>query len=130
MTKTVIDCPHLPKVDAPVEWAVVADGVFYSSQIPIRADGTVETGSIEQQAVLTFNNLKLSIEAAGGSLQDMTQVQIYITRPEDFAMVNEVYQRFFTPPYPNRATVVAAGLLIPDMAIEIVATAHIGKQRG
>lgn len=122
----IVNCPHLPNVDAPVEWAVTAGGVFYTSQIPIRKDGSFEVGDIEDQAVLTFNNLKLSVEAAGGNLHDMTQVQIFITRPEDFTKVNEVYQRFFKPPYPNRATVVAAGLLVPGMAIEIVATAHIG----
>lgn len=122
----IVDCPHLPNVDAPVEWAVTAGGVFYTSQIPIRQDGSVETGVIEDQAILTFENLKLSVEAAGGSLRDMTQVQIFITNPDDFPMVNEVYQRYFKPPYPNRATVVAAGLLLPGMAIEIVATAHIG----
>ena len=49
---------HLPGEDAPIEWAVIADGILYTAQIPIHADGTIETGDIEKQAELTFRNLR------------------------------------------------------------------------
>ena len=42
------------------------------------------------------------------------------------AAMNAVYRTYFEPPYPNRATVVVAGLLVPGAIIEIVANAHIG----
>ena len=45
----------LPAVDAPLEWAVSADGIFYTAQIPIRADGSIETGDTIAQARQTFN---------------------------------------------------------------------------
>ena len=61
----------LPAVDAPLEWAVSADGIFYTAQIPIRADGSIETGDTIAQARQTFNNLKQSIEAAGGTMATM-----------------------------------------------------------
>ena len=48
-----------------------------------------------------------------------------LTRAEDFAAVNKVYETFFEKPYPNHATVVVAGLLAPGLVIEIVAYAHI-----
>jgi hypothetical protein len=41
------------------------DGVLYTAQIPLRMDGSIETGDIAAQAKLTFNNLKLTVEAAG-----------------------------------------------------------------
>lgn len=125
MTRRSVRCPHLPDVDAPIEWAVVSDGVLYTSQIPIRADGSLETGDIEAQARLTFENLRLTMEAAGGSMTDVTQVQIFLTNAEDFTAVNDIYAEYFSKPYPNRATVVVAGLLAAGIRIEIIAHGHV-----
>jgi enamine deaminase RidA (YjgF/YER057c/UK114 family) len=119
---------HLPSEEAPIEWAVTADGVLYTAQIPVRVDGSIETGDIEKQADLTFGNLKKTLESAGGSLADVTQVLVYLTGKEHFAKMNEVYRRYFSKPYPNRATVIVAGLMVPDAVIEIVAYAHLGKR--
>jgi enamine deaminase RidA (YjgF/YER057c/UK114 family) len=119
---------HLPVEAAPIEWAVSADGILYTAQIPIRTDGSIETGSIEKQADLTFANLSKTLQAAGGSLADVTQVLVYLMRKEDFAGMNAVYRRYFSTPYPNRATVIVAGLMVPDAMIEIVAYAHLGKR--
>jgi enamine deaminase RidA (YjgF/YER057c/UK114 family) len=119
---------HLPSEDAPIEWAVTADGVLYTAQIPITADGKIESGTIEKQADLTFDNLKKTVEAAGGTLADVTQVLVYLTGKEHFAKMNEVYRRYFSKPYPNRATVIVAGLMVPGAVIEIVAYAHLKKK--
>ena len=116
---------HLPSEDAPLEWAVSADGIMYTAQIPIREDGTIETGNIDAQAELTFSNLKRTLIAAGGSLDDVTQVLIYLTNKEDFQGMNAVYRRYFSKPFPNRATVIVAGLMVPGAKIEIVVYAHI-----
>ncbi len=118
---------HLPGEDAPIEWAVTADGILYTAQIPIHADGTIETGDIEKQAELTYGNLRKTLEAAGGCLDDVTQVLVYLTHKEDFARMNDVYRRHFAKPYPNRATVIVAGLMVPGAVIEIVAYAHLNK---
>jgi len=116
---------HLPSEDAPLEWAVSADGIMYTAQIPIREDGTIETGNIDAQAELIFSNLKRTLIAAGGSLNDVTQVLIYLTNKEDFQGMNAVYRRYFSKPFPNRATVIVAGLMVPGATIEIVVYAHI-----
>jgi len=124
--KTVVET-HLPNDEAPIEWAVSADGIVYTAQIPIREDGSIETGDIEAQADLTFSNLKRSLEAAGGTLEDVTQVLVYLTGKEHFQGMNAVYRRYFAKPYPNRATVIVAGLMVPGAVIEIVAYAHLGR---
>ena len=116
---------HLPSEDAPLEWAVSADGIMYTAQIPIREDGTIETGNIDAQAELTSSNLKRTLIAAGGSLDAVTQVLIYLTNKEDFQGMNAVYRRYFSKPFPNRATVIVAGLMVPGAKIEIVVYAHI-----
>lgn len=118
---------HLPSEEAPLEWAVTADGILYTAHVPLRADGSVETGPIELQAELTFDNLKRTLEASGGTLDDVTQVLIYLTDPAVFQGMNAVYRRFFKKPYPNRATVIVAGLMVPGAVIEIVAYAHLKR---
>ena len=118
----------LPESGAPIEWAVNADGVVYTAMIPIRADGSFDTGGIEGQARLTFDNLKKTMAAAGGSMADVTQVLIYLTDPADFEAMNAVYRQYFSSPYPNRATVIVAALVVPGMRIEIVVHAHLARK--
>ena len=65
------------------------------------------------QARLTFDNLKTTVEAAGGTLADVTRVLIYLIDENDFAPMNEVYRSFFDTPYPNRTTIKVAGLMFP-----------------
>ena len=118
---------HLPSEEAPIEWATIGDGVLYTAQIPIHEDGSIETGSIDKQADLTFSNLKRTVEAAGGTLDDVSQVLVYLTGKDHFQGMNAVYRKYFSRPYPNRATVIVAGLMVPGAIIEIVAYAHLNS---
>jgi enamine deaminase RidA (YjgF/YER057c/UK114 family) len=117
---------HLPAVSAPIEWATTADGVLYTAQIPMREDGSIETGDIGVQAKLTLENLRRTVEAAGGTMADVTQVMVFLPDPKDFAGMNAAFARAFAKPYPNRATMIA-GLMVPGAKIEIVAYAHVGR---
>ena len=67
---------HLPADEVPLEWAVSADGVLYTALIPTRADGSFETGPIRRQAEVTFDKLRRVVTAAGGTMDDVTQVLI------------------------------------------------------
>ena len=116
----------LKAASSPIEWATVADGILYTAQIPMKADGSIETGDIGVQAELTLRNLKQTVEAAGGTMGDVTQVLVYLPDPADFPGMNAVYQKHFPKPYPNRATIVAK-LMVPGARFEIVAYAHVGK---
>jgi 2-iminobutanoate/2-iminopropanoate deaminase len=111
----------------PIEWAVRGGNTLYTVQIPVHPDGKIETGSMDKQARLAFANLKTTVEAAGGTLDDVTQVIIYLTDKEGFAEMHRAFQDVFSAPYPNRATVIVAGLMVPDARIEIVAYAHLGS---
>lgn len=118
---------HLAPIDAPLEWAVTANGVFYTSLIAVRPDGSMNTGDIKEQTRQTLENLKLCVEAANGTMDDVTQVLVYLTSRADAQAMNEVYAQYFRKPYPNRATVVISELMVPGCIIEIVAYAHIGS---
>ena len=90
-----------------------------------RPDGSIDTGSIEQQARLTFANMQRATQAAGGSLENVTQVLIYMTDVADMDIIDKVYREFFSAPFPNRASVGVAALVEPGMKLEVVAYAMI-----
>ena len=125
--KEVIDC-GLPPLKQPFSWAVKSAGMLFTAHGPVRADGSIDTGPIEAQARLTFANLRRAVEAAGGGMQDVTQVLIYMTDVQDMAAIDAVYREFFEPPYPNRSSMGVAALVVPGMKLEIVAYAMIPER--
>jgi 2-iminobutanoate/2-iminopropanoate deaminase len=123
--KEEIDC-GLPVPGQPFSWAIRVGGVLYTTHGPVRADGSVDTGPIEQQARLTLQNLQRAVHAAGGTMADVVQSQVYLTAAADSPAVDKVWRDFFAPPWPNRATIIAAALVVPGMRIEVVAQAVVG----
>ena len=124
--KQVVDT-GLPPLAQPFSWAVKARGLLFTAHGPVRADGSIDTGATEDQARLTFGNLQRAVAAAGGSLEDVTQVLIYMTDVKDMPQIDRVYREFFAPPYPNRSSMGVSGLVVPGMKIEIVAYAAIDQ---
>ena len=119
----------LAPIDAPLEWAVTSNGVFYAALIAVRPDGSMDTGDIRSQTAQTLENPKVSLAAAGGTMEDVVQVLIYLTDRKDAKAMNEVYGTYFSKPYPNRATVVISELLVPGCIVEMVVYAHIGSSK-
>ena len=111
----------LPTVAQPFSWAVKGGGILFTAHGPVRPDGSIHTGAIEEQARLTFDNLRQTMQAAGSSLEHVTQVLISLTDIGDMQAVDVVYREFFQPPYPNRSSVAVVALAVPGMKIEIVA---------
>lgn len=110
---------------APLEWAVVGNGILFTAQIPIGADGAVVEGGIEAQARQTLDNLQHTLESAGAGMSQLTQVLIYVTKREDLATVNEVYADYVQTPYPNRAAIIVSGFAREEMLVEMVAYAAL-----
>ena len=115
------------KPNAPHEWAVVANGTLYSVHVPIRSDGTIETGSAVAQAEVTFADLAKTLEAAGADFGDVVLVQIYLTSLSHKPAVDEIYKRYFTRPYPVRACIAVSELPTASTVIEVVATTAIDR---
>lgn len=122
--KEIIDT-GLPALKQPFSWAVKSAGMLFTAHGPVRADGSIDTGPIEDQARLTFANLRQALLAAGGALDDVTQVLIYMTDIKDMPAIDNVYREFFVPPYPNRSSAAVAALVVPGMKLEIVAYAMV-----
>ncbi|GAB6408029.1 RidA family protein [Pseudomonas sp. MHK4] len=112
---------------APLEWAVVGDGTLYTAQIPIDREGQVVSGGIEAQIRQTLDNLRHTLQAAGSTLDAVTQVLIYVTDRSYLATVNAIYAEYFQAPYPNRAAIVVAGLAREEMLVELVVYACLDQ---
>ena len=123
--KQVIDV-GLPALAQPFSWMVRSGGFLFTAHGPVRTDGSIDTGPIEQQARLTFANLQRAVEAAGSTLADVAQVLIYMTDVNDMKAIDAVYREFFAPPYPNRSSAGVA-LVVPGMKIEIVAYVGVAQ---
>ena len=65
---------------------------------------------VEAQAHQVFLNMRAVAEAAGGSLDNIAKVTIFLADLSDFTKVNEIMQSYFRPPYPARATVEVSGM--------------------
>lgn len=87
--------------------------------------GEIVTGEIERQTHRALANLRQAIEAAGGTLANIVQVQVFLVDKADAAGMNRVYSEYFVKPYPVRATVVVKELLAVGLRIEITATAML-----
>ena len=85
--------------------------VFLSGQIPLLPDDmTVVEGDFEARARQVFSNLSAVAKAAGGDLNDIVKLTIFLTDLDNFATVNTVMEDFFEQPYPARAAVGVASL--------------------
>jgi len=85
--------------------------VFMSGQIPlVPATMEIVDGDFTARARQVFENLKAVAEAAGGTLDQIVKVTIFLTDLNDFATVNAVMESYFSKPYPARAAVGVASL--------------------
>lgn len=104
--------------------------VFISGQVAVDSQGKmVGKGDIEAQAVQVFENLKLALEAAGGTFQDVLKFTIFIKNltPEARKAVMGVRSRYISPTNPPAATMVGIDRLVEDdLLVEIEAVAVVG----
>lgn len=112
MPRIPVSTDHAPAAIGPYSQAVRAGGTVYlSGQIALDpASGQVVEGGIEAQARRAFDNLKAVCAAAGGSLDDVVRVGLYLTDLGEFAAVNAIMGEYFAAPYPARSTVEVSAL--------------------
>ena len=107
MSKQVIHTDQAPQAIGPYSQAVRAGNTVYlSGQIPLVPE-TMEiiSDDVSEQTTQVFKNLQAVCEAAGGSLQDIVKLNIFMPDLGNFNAVNEVMTQFFSIPYPARAAV-------------------------
>ena len=109
--KIIIQTPDAPAAIGTYSQAVRVDATVYlSGQIGLDPDTMQLVDGIEAQVNRVFQNLRAVSSAAGGSLDDVVKLNIYLTDLAHFAKVNEVMSTYFSQPYPARAAVGVATL--------------------
>jgi len=110
--KSVISTEEAPKAIGTYSQAIkVGETVYLSGQIPLDPIKMILVNEdISDQVNQVFHNLQAVCLAAGGSLQDIVKLTIFLTDLSCFALVNEIMAEWFNEPYPARAAVGVAEL--------------------
>ncbi len=109
--KFIIQTPDAPAAIGTYSQAVrVDDTVYLSGQIGLDPNTMQMVEGIEAQIHRVFQNLRAVASAAGGSLNDVVKINIFLTDLAHFAKVNEIMATYFHEPYPARAAVGVASL--------------------
>jgi reactive intermediate/imine deaminase len=112
MTRKTIKTDKAPAAIGTYSQAVQSGNTVYlAGQIPLVAETmALESGDMRAQIRRVFENLSAVARAAGGSLQDVVKLNVYLTDMSHFPQVNEVMAQYFREPYPARAAVGVASL--------------------
>lgn len=112
MNKMPVNTPEAPAAIGPYSQAVrVGETVYLSGQIPLDPlSGEVVDGDFEARARRVFDNLRAVARAAGGDLDDIVKLNVFLTDLGDFARVNAIMADYLEEPYPARAAVQVAAL--------------------
>ncbi|YCA43726.1 RidA family protein [Bacillus sp. JZ8] len=106
-----IQTDQAPQAIGPYSQGIIVNNMLYSSgQIPLRSDGTLVEGSIEEQTEQVFANLQAILEEAGASFDTVVKTMVFLDDINDFQAVNEVYGRYFAEHKPARSCVEVANL--------------------
>ncbi len=112
MSKAAIHTDNAPAAIGTYSQAIgIGDLVFLSGQIPLDpATMEVVAGDFEARARQVFDNLAAVARAAGGTLDDVVKLTVFLTDLGNFATVNAVMEDYFHKPFPARAAVGVASL--------------------
>ena len=111
MIKEIINTNAAPAAIGSYSQAVrVGDTVYLSGQIGLNPITMHLVESVTEQIHQVFQNLQAVAIAAGGSLEDVVKLNVYLTDLSHFAKVNEIMAEYFMLPYPARAAVGVAAL--------------------
>lgn len=111
MSRNIISTPAAPQAIGTYSQAVqIGKTVYLSGQIGLDPAAMQLVDGIEAQVRRVFDNLSAVVQAAGGTLDDVVKLNIFLTDLGHFALVNSIMAEYFHAPYPARAAVGVASL--------------------
>jgi 2-iminobutanoate/2-iminopropanoate deaminase len=123
--KIIIKPAKSPAAVGPYNHGVrIGDLLFCAGQIPINpADGTLVMGDIKVQTERVLENVKAILDDQKLTFANVVKSTVFMTNLADFAMMNEVYAKYFTGDFPARSTIQVAALP-KGASVEIEVVAH------
>ena len=129
MQRIILDSPNLPKAPSKAAPGIKVTGgslILVSGQVAWDAQSrVVGKGDIRAQARQAFENLKVLFAQAGGTLNDIIKMNIYLTDLSNRQAVLEIRREYLGSNNPPSTTVVVSSLVDPDLLIEIDATGMV-----
>jgi 2-iminobutanoate/2-iminopropanoate deaminase len=131
LTRTQISHPSLP---APQRGGAYSSGVeapsgrtiYVSGQVSFDAEGNVVgEGDVKLQTETVLEHVKTVVEEAGGGMEDIVKVTVFITDMGLYDEIHEVRRRYFEEPFPASSMVEVSALIDPRLLIEIEAVAVV-----
>jgi reactive intermediate/imine deaminase len=111
MLKRAIHTDAAPQAIGPYSQAMrCGDTVYLAGQIGLDPATMELVSGVEPQIRRVFENLKAVATAAGGGLDDIVKLTVYLTDLNNFTRVNEIMATYFIAPYPARAALGVASL--------------------
>ena len=120
MNKTAIASAELAPPVGPFSQGIEVGGfIYFSGQVgQDPANGKVVEGGIAAETERVFQNLAAVLKAAGKSFDHVVRAGVYLTSMGDYAVLNGIYARHFSQPFPAR-TVIAVAALPLGACVEI-----------
>ena len=131
MPRRVISNPNLPP---PMRGGAFSAGteapagrtIYVSGQVSMDVEGNVVgEGDVKRQTETVMEHVKTVLEEAGGGMDDVVKVTVFITDMGLYDEIHEVRRRYFGEPYPASSMVEVSALIHPRLLIEIEAVAVI-----
>ncbi|MGQ0751889.1 MAG: RidA family protein [Betaproteobacteria bacterium] len=109
--KAIVHTDAAPKAIGTYSQAIRCDDtVYFAGQIGLDPKTMELVSGVEAQIRRVFENLKAVAVAAGGGMEDIVKLNVYLTDLGNFARVNEIMATYFAEPYPARAALGVASL--------------------
>lgn len=131
MQKTIINPPQLPRPRGFSHGVLVTGGqlLFLAGQTGSDAEGNIVAGDLVGQYEQVLHNLKTVVEAAGGNMQDITKINIFVRDRDDYLAhlkaLGKVHRSFFGDYYPATALFEISRFFQDEALIEIEGMAVI-----
>jgi 2-iminobutanoate/2-iminopropanoate deaminase len=124
--KKVFQTDKAAVTGGPYSQAIIHKGVIYVSGQGAADPQTneIKLGSVEEEAELALENLRIILQEAGSSLAKVLTVTVYLLDIQEYGRFNEVYKKYLRENRPAR-TCIQAGRLPFNTRVEITATAYI-----
>jgi 2-iminobutanoate/2-iminopropanoate deaminase len=114
---------HVVEVSGPVKTIYISGQIAYD-----REGNVVGAGDMKAQAEQVFKNLEAALTAAGARFSDVVKMNSYITDMSKAPAVREVRARYFGEAVPASTFVQVAGLVRPELMLEIEVIAAVREQ--
>ena len=128
MAREIIKTDQAPQAIGTYSQAVkIGNTVYLSGQIALDPQSmTMMEGDTEAEIRRVFDNLQAVATAAGGSLNDMAKLNVFLVDLANFTLVNQIMAEYFSQPYPARAAIGVAALP-RDASVEMDGVLELGS---